>query len=472
MFLHPPGDAAVTLVGAPRVASERRTKRDLIMLNRVRFNIIVLALASCAVGGYTDLAGAAGPRVVLPIGETEVSDLGKGKFRVRIHLADTMTRKEARLVGLRSAREKAAAGLPELVTVSRTLAGAEYSERVRVISAALVEAEIEEERVFERSGAAFLEMVVRTSTSALSPSAIERAVIGERGKNERIRTLEAEVRRLEGKLAGFSGDGVHDAASVASRRAALEGLLEAESDIRQTFLAGGVATLMDQRAEELEGARRVFDLKVRSLLTAINVDARVVGVEPPRQNIDLEWRGSVNRAAFGDKAIAMTEVSWTLEDGLRTYADTLSRWFYVIGGSARAGHWVSFETFDETSDGVCIQAHHPRNPYRHAAALYDYISSVSVKAEVRFVGNIADVPLAVISPQIAGVVNGGKWWCLFSGNGSSRALPFRAEPGLYERSRGAALSAELPYRVVLARDGGEELSHIATGVIELRDEGR
>jgi len=450
--------------------SGKKTLRDREMINRLRFNMAILAMGCCCLGGYTGLAGAATPGATGLYAEAEVVGLSKNRFRVRVAFPDWMTRDEVREAGLRAARRSAAQAAPELVTVSRTLAGAEYSERTRVISAALVTAVIEKEEIAGAARERVLDLVVRTSSKDIGSPELEAALIGDRRRAERIRHLESEVRRLEGLVSGLEGDRVPDSASLARRRSAFEALLEAESDIRQTFLAGGVDVLLEEREAEIGAAVRVFESAIMSGLTSTHVDARILSVEPPKHSLDAEWRGASNPRAYGEAVIATMAVSWTLDDGLMAIAERLGRWFFVFGGTPRADHWISSERFSDKSTSACVHSDEPRNPFRHAAALYDYLATRSVVAQVRLLGDTDDKPLAEIEPLVAGAVNGGKWWCIFSGERSARALPFRGSPGVYDLSGGASLSAALPYRVVVPRMTGSGLSHLSTRVFELREQ--
>src|SRR5690606_34710352 len=144
----------------------------------------------------------------------------------------------AREEAMRAIRYAAAQNSEALVSVSRTLAGDDYRERVRTLSAVGVTVRVVNEKVSMESDGRTLELIADVTVDPVSGERLRSAVEQDVQRGAKLRQLEAEIARLHGVIAGLPADRSLSGPAGAKRRAALEALLQNETEIRQIFPAG------------------------------------------------------------------------------------------------------------------------------------------------------------------------------------------------------------------------------------------
>lgn len=394
--------------------------------------------------------------------------VGTGEWSVLVPMVDSAQRTDGIELAVRMVKREAASHSPELITVSRTLAGDQFEERIRTLSAAFVTASVvaQNERIV--SGRPYLEVVVKAAVEPLPTERIAEALGSDQIRATRLRTLEAEVARLEAVLVGMPAGEKHEELNRSRRRAALDALLAIETEIRQTFGADGLSGKKAQAARRAEVAAELFEREIVMSARSMEADARIEHVSLATAVEIREFRRR-HLGTGGDPVIALTKVFWALPKSLEEYSNILARWFRVSWATASTDYSIWPEGQASRSQGICVELDGARKEFIEAAELFEYMKSRSIylRIDVALTGESEDSERTKgFEVQIAGAFNGGTHWCLFDSPLAASALPFRSQPGVYAFSRGAALSSEHPYRLIMSDEESKAVSHVSVRVVE------
>ena len=393
----------------------------------------------------------------------KVDRLGSSRYVTRVRAERSGSLELAREEAMRAIRYAAAQNSEALVSVSRTLAGDDYRERVRTLSAVGVTVRVVNEKVSMEPDGRILELTADVTVDPVSGERLRTAVEQDVQRGARLRQLEAEIARLHGVIAGLPADRSLSGPAGAKRRAALEALLQNETAIRQIFPAGSFETMLADGDAALDAAVRTFEREVLESLANTFVDARILRVERPDSALDqVQYGNSGWRNKLEGYLVAVTKVTWTLESPLENYARVLGRWFEVDGAEASQHYSISPGGRPGKRGGICVGANNPRNPFPGATALFERVQERMVQADIElWEGDpkVANRPVAAVAGLIAGPVEFGKRWCVFALKDGAKALPASGTPGRYGFYRGASISASLPYRLMVpsSTQGGAQL---------------
>jgi len=392
----------------------------------------------------------------------KVDRLGPSRYVTRVRADRSGDLELAREEAMRAIRYAAAQNSEELVSVSRTLAGDDYRERVRTLSAVGVTVRVVNEKVGVERGGRILELTADVTVDPVSGERLRTAVEQDVQRGARLRQLEAEIARLHGVIAGLPADRSLAGPAGAKRRAALEALLQNETAIRQILPAGSIETMLADGDAALNAAVRTFEREVLASLANTFVDARILRVERPDFALDQGRHGTSGWRDLGGFSVAVTKVTWTLESPLEHYARVLGRWFDVDGAEASPSYSIWPGGRPGARGGICVRPNDPRNPFPGATALFERVKERMVLADVElWEGDpkVADRPVASVVGLIAGPVEAGKRWCVFALKDGAEALPTIGTPGMYAFHRGASITARLPYRWMIpsSTQGGAQL---------------
>ena len=392
----------------------------------------------------------------------KVDRLGSSRYVTRVWAERSGSLELAREEAMRAIRYAAAQNSEALVSVSRTLAGDDYRERVRTLSAVGVTVRVVNEKVSMESDGRTLELIADVTVDPVSGERLRTAVEQDVQRGARLRQLEAEIARLHGVIAGLPADRSLSGPAGAKRRAALEALLQNETEIRQIFPAGSFETMLADNDAALDAAVRTFEREVLESLANTFVDARILRVERPDFALDQGQHGTSGWRELGGYLVAVTKVTWTLESPLEHYARVLGRWFEVDGAEASKRYSILPGGRPGKRSGICVGPNNPRNPFPGATALFERVKERMVQADIAlWEGDpkVAKRPVAAVAGLIAGPVEFGKRWCVFALKDGAEALPTSDTPGMYSFGRGASISASLPYRLMVpsSTQGGAQL---------------
>lgn len=398
---------------------------------------------------------------------TKVDRLGPSRYETRVRVERSGSLGFAREEALRAIRYAAAESSEELVSVSRTLAGNDYRERVRTLSAVGVSVRVVSETIRAEAGGRILDLVADVTVDPASGDRLRSAVEQDVQRGAKLRALEAEVARLNGVIAGLpAGKGLAGSES-AKRKAALEALLQNESAIRQIFPAGGFESMLAEGDAVVEAALQMFDREVLFSLINTYVDARIIRAEPFHYEKDRALRGVGRAGPESEWLIAPMKIEWTTEEPLAHYAKVLSRWFAVHGARATSDYSIIPTGFSPGGEAVCVRPGDARNPYVDADELFSRMRDRRVTAAVGVwdaEGVAEDRPVGKVQGVIAGLVDSGRWWCIFELKPGAKALPSSGTPGIYADSYGAAISSALPYRLRVPRVRADAITHVTAEV--------
>jgi hypothetical protein len=394
--------------------------------------------------------------------------VGVGEWSVLVPMATGDQPEDGLELAIRMVKREVASRSPELVTVSRTLAGDQFEERIRTLSAAFVTGAVVAQKERMIAGRPYLEVVVKAVVEQISAERIAEALASDRVRATRLRFLEGEVARLEAVLLGIPPDEKQEEVDRARRRAALDALLASETEIRQTFLADGLTGQKLRAGRRFEAAAEVFERDIVLSALSTEADARIEHASFATEEESREFRRR-DWATGREPVVALTKVFWALPNELEHYSRILARWFRVMGATVMPDYVVVPGGQARGSQGICVGANDGRKEFPEAAELFEYMKGRSINLQVEVAldrETEGREERKGFDVQIAGVFNGGTHWCLFDSPREAAALPFRSQPGVYAFSRGAALSAENPYRLLMSEEESKAVSHVSVSVVD------